>query len=152
MSIIYTPEHEHFGIVPLEAMCYQKPVIACNSGGPRETVIHGLTGFLCESNPEVTLYHNYNCLQLRRAQSFARAMIRLSNTPKLAKEMGVAAKTYFNEHVHMSAFIRNTECVLQTSMTVQPINRDVPGRLRLSFYIILFTTTLLALLVRSQYS
>lgn len=42
---------EHFGIVPLEAMAAARPVIACNSGGPRESVLHGSTGFLCRPDP-----------------------------------------------------------------------------------------------------
>lgn len=54
LCILYTPENEHFGIVPLEAMQYEKVVIACNSGGPRETVIHGVTGFLCDNTPKVS--------------------------------------------------------------------------------------------------
>ena len=32
--LIYTPSHEHFGIVPIEAMYMKRPVIAVNSGGP----------------------------------------------------------------------------------------------------------------------
>nr|AEE62577.1 unknown [Dendroctonus ponderosae] len=47
-ALLYTPLKEHFGIVPLEAMLVSKPVIAMNSGGPRETVDHGITGYLCE--------------------------------------------------------------------------------------------------------
>jgi alpha-1,3/alpha-1,6-mannosyltransferase len=50
--VVYTPTNEHFGIVPLEAMYAGTPVIACNSGGPIETIVHGETGFLCESTPE----------------------------------------------------------------------------------------------------
>ena len=46
--VIYTPENEHFGIVPIEAMAAGKPVIACRSGGPKESVLHGETGYLCE--------------------------------------------------------------------------------------------------------
>jgi alpha-1,3/alpha-1,6-mannosyltransferase len=49
--LIYTPENEHFGIVPLEAMYSGLPVIACNSGGPTETVLDGETGYLCSPNP-----------------------------------------------------------------------------------------------------
>lgn len=36
--LLYTPSFEHFGIVPLEAMKYGKPVLAVNTGGPVETV------------------------------------------------------------------------------------------------------------------
>lgn len=52
LALLYTPVNEHFGIVPLEAMAACKPVIACNSGGPRESIIHGKTGFLCEPTPQ----------------------------------------------------------------------------------------------------
>jgi len=45
--LLYTPDNEHFGIVPVEAMHARCPVIAVNSGGPRETIIDGITGFLC---------------------------------------------------------------------------------------------------------
>lgn len=44
--LLYTPDSEHFGIVPVEAMHARCPVIAVNSGGPRETIVDGVTGFL----------------------------------------------------------------------------------------------------------
>ncbi|KAJ2809674.1 Alpha-1,3-mannosyltransferase-like protein, partial [Coemansia furcata] len=46
--VVYTPTNEHLGIVPLEAMYMRIPVVAADSGGPRETVRHGQTGYLCE--------------------------------------------------------------------------------------------------------
>ena len=46
LCVVYTPEREHFGIVPIEAMAMGTPVIAANSGGPTETVLDGRTGFL----------------------------------------------------------------------------------------------------------
>lgn len=49
--LLYTPSNEHFGLVPIEAMCMKCPVIACNSGGPLETVLNDVTGFLCDPNP-----------------------------------------------------------------------------------------------------
>lgn len=44
--LVYTPDREHFGIVPLEAMLAGIPVLAVNSGGPLETVQEGVTGWL----------------------------------------------------------------------------------------------------------
>ena len=44
--LVYTPANEHFGIVPLEAMLAGVPVLAADSGGPRETVKEGETGWL----------------------------------------------------------------------------------------------------------
>ena len=45
--LVYTPSNEHFGIVPLEAMLAGTPVLAANTGGPLETVVDGITGWLC---------------------------------------------------------------------------------------------------------
>eukprot|EP01046_Picozoa_sp_COSAG06_P049650 COSAG06_NODE_7689_length_2412_cov_1.330739_1_plen_206_part_10 len=36
--LMYTPDREHFGIVPVEAMYAKCPVIAVNSGGPLESI------------------------------------------------------------------------------------------------------------------
>ncbi|KAK8815062.1 hypothetical protein WA556_007098 [Blastocystis sp. ATCC 50177/Nand II] len=48
IALIYTPKNEHFGIVPLEGMALGRPVIADNSGGPKESIVPGLNGFLCD--------------------------------------------------------------------------------------------------------
>lgn len=44
--LVYTPSNEHFGIVPLEAMLRGVPVLAADNGGPTETVVEGVTGWL----------------------------------------------------------------------------------------------------------
>ena len=69
--LVYTPVKEHFGIVPLEAMAASKPVIAINSGGPKETVEHGITGFLSEPNGD----------------SFSEYMLKITNLD-LSKRLG----------------------------------------------------------------
>ncbi|MCP9263088.1 Glycosyltransferase, group 1 family protein [Dirofilaria immitis] len=43
-TVLYTPPNEHFGIVPIEALEQRRPVVVCNSGGPAETVVEGVTG------------------------------------------------------------------------------------------------------------
>ena len=53
VAVLYTPAAEHFGIVPLECMAAARPVIACNSGGPLETVSDGQTGHLCPPDPRL---------------------------------------------------------------------------------------------------
>lgn len=49
--LLYTPENEHFGIVPVEAMHLGCIVIACNSGGPLESVHDKHTGYLLPPTP-----------------------------------------------------------------------------------------------------
>lgn len=74
--LLYTPSREHFGIVPIEAMYMECPVVAANSGGPLETIADGETGYLCNAD----------------AESFAKAIERLIRGEALAKKMGVAGK------------------------------------------------------------
>ncbi|KAH0545596.1 hypothetical protein FGG08_000427 [Glutinoglossum americanum] len=50
MLLVYTPSHEHFGIVPLEAMLSGTPVLAASNGGPLETILDGKTGWLRPPN------------------------------------------------------------------------------------------------------
>ncbi|ESP03610.1 hypothetical protein LOTGIDRAFT_224255 [Lottia gigantea] len=74
--LLYTPDKEHFGIVPIEAMGMQCPVIAVNSGGPLETIEDGKTGFLCEPIPE----------------KFAKAMEFFVNNPEKSQIFGKSGK------------------------------------------------------------
>ncbi|CAD6262506.1 unnamed protein product [Miscanthus lutarioriparius] len=78
LCVLYTPKDEHFGIVPLEAMAAHKPVIACNSGGPVETVVNEVTGFLCDPSPA----------------EFSKAMLKLVNDHDLAVRLGEQARDH----------------------------------------------------------
>ncbi|KRX12742.1 Alpha-1,3/1,6-mannosyltransferase ALG2, partial [Trichinella nelsoni] len=77
-ALLYTPSNEHFGIVPLEAMYCQVPVIACNSGGPMETVLHEKTGYLVPSDP----------------QAFADVMIKFVEDATLKTKFGQAGREW----------------------------------------------------------
>ncbi|KAL8165795.1 UNVERIFIED_CONTAM: Alpha-1,3-mannosyltransferase-like protein [Gekko kuhli] len=86
--VLYTPSNEHFGIVPLEAMYMGCPVIAVNSGGPLESVVNTVTGFLCDPLPN----------------QFAEAMERFVRDPALKKTMGAAGKARVAEKFSSEAF------------------------------------------------
>ena len=53
LALLYTPANEHFGIGPVESMACGLPVIACDSGGPTESVLDGATGWLRTPDPEI---------------------------------------------------------------------------------------------------
>jgi glycosyltransferase involved in cell wall biosynthesis len=90
-ATLFTAFNEDWGIVPLESMAFGKPTIAVNRGGPRESVVHGVTGFLVEPNAKV----------------FAASMAQLAGDPSLCIRMGEAghehAKKYswstFTDHI-----------------------------------------------------
>lgn len=86
-AVVYTPQHEHFGIVPLEAMASSRPVIAVNSGGPTESVISGSTGFLCEPT----------------AAAFAEAYQQLLDA-KAAAKMGWTARQHVVDKFSRASF------------------------------------------------
>lgn len=87
-AVVYTPEHEHFGYGPVEAMAAGRPVIAVNSGGPCETIRQGETGFLCDPTPE----------------SFAEALRRLIDDPVEAIRMGQVGRAHVARSFSLNAF------------------------------------------------
>ncbi|KAH9723124.1 GDP-Man:Man(1)GlcNAc(2)-PP-Dol alpha-1,3-mannosyltransferase [Citrus sinensis] len=88
LCVLYTPKDEHFGIVPLEAMAAYKPVIACDSGGPVETIKNEVTGFLCNPTPH----------------EFSLAMAKLIQEPQMAKKMGENARQHVMESFSTKIF------------------------------------------------
>jgi alpha-1,3/alpha-1,6-mannosyltransferase len=87
-AVAYTPPGEHFGIVPLECMAAGLPVLACASGGPLESVLHGETGFLCEDAP-----------------AWAAHIGRLAALPaSLLSEMGAAGRAHVAARFSRDAF------------------------------------------------
>ena len=53
-AMIYAPRLEPFGFAPLEAAACGVPVVAKAEGGVRETVIENETGFLVDSDPDLS--------------------------------------------------------------------------------------------------
>lgn len=96
LCILFTPINEDFGIIPLEAMASEKPVIAVNEGGPRETVQHGRTGFLVNSVDEM-----------------AEAMKRLADDMSLVERMGKAGKLLVKNKFSWERFFNSFDSLLK---------------------------------------
>ncbi|MFC2171008.1 glycosyltransferase [Acidobacteriota bacterium] len=75
-AVLNTTPNEDWGIVTLEANAFGKAVIAVDRGGPKESQIDGVTGFLTENDP----------------MAFARKMAVLAEDEKLTHRMGRAAR------------------------------------------------------------
>lgn len=86
--LLYTPSNEHFGIVPIESMYMNRPVIAVNSGGPLETVQDEKTGFLRDPD----------------ADSFAEAMLKFVKDEGLSKKLGKAGHERVTSTFSFDAF------------------------------------------------
>ena len=93
IGLLYTPSHEHFGLVPIEAMYMGCPVIACGSGGPLETVRNEETGYLCDSNP----------------LAFSTAMKKLIEKPDLKNQLGDAGHQHVLDNFSFDKFAENLD-------------------------------------------
>jgi alpha-1,3/alpha-1,6-mannosyltransferase len=98
--VVYTPDDEHFGYVPVEAMAAGRPVVAVNTGGPAETVRDGETGFLCPPHPE----------------AFATALARILGDDAVVARLGRAGRAHAATHFSRAAFGRQLEAVLHSVM------------------------------------
>ncbi|KAF9427616.1 Alpha-1,3-mannosyltransferase-like protein [Podila epigama] len=104
-ALLYTPTNEHFGIVPVEAMYMKCPVIAVNSGGPTESILHGVTGFLCPAEEDV----------------WAETMQELlTKTATELLAMGQAGHDRVVDLFSLGAFVRKLDKVLQTLVQSPP--------------------------------
>ena len=74
-AVLFPAINEDWGIVPVEAMAFGKPVIAANQGGPQESVLNGKTGWHSEPSPA----------------AFASLMKKLVSSPSLYRRFCKAA-------------------------------------------------------------
>ena len=86
--LLYTPSGEHFGIVPLESMYCGVPVIAVNSAGPLESIIHGTTGLLEEPT----------------AEAFSAAIRKILSDSTLHADMSKAGPTHVTSNFSQEAY------------------------------------------------
>lgn len=100
LCVVYTPDKEHFGIVPLEAMYAGTPVLAVNSGGPTETVLDGTTGFLRSPTPK----------------DFGEALLELIQDPSKATTMGKAGRQHVENRFGTKLLEREWQHLLQETL------------------------------------
>lgn len=74
----------------------RRPVVATNTGGPTETVVHGKTGLLCAGD----------------AESFCEPMLKAAKNPKKFAEMGENGHRRVVEHFAFDAFADKLDTAL----------------------------------------
>ena len=122
-AVVYTPKNEHFGIVPLEAMYMNRPVIAHKSGGPLETIGLDLTrGILCNNDDE-----------------FANAMLKLYEDQSLALQMGKSGCEFVDKTFSFEVFSKEWDDV-----TAQLLSKKKDPTLLL-YGLLVFTSIILYL-------
>jgi len=109
----YTPHREHFGIVPLEAMDAGVPVVAINSGGPMETIVDGVTGYLVDyssvdsntrKNPIDYSSVDSNTRKNPTFKGFAEAINKLLSNPTESKMIGKRGRERVDKEFGMETF------------------------------------------------
>jgi alpha-1,3/alpha-1,6-mannosyltransferase len=100
LCVLHTAMEEHFGYVPLEAMAAGRPVIVADHGGPAETVLDGVTGYI---RPPT-------------AEAFASALNQLITDPVAAQRMGRAGRAHVAAHFSHDAFRLRLENLLEQQL------------------------------------
>lgn len=99
--------YEPFGIINLEAMACETPVVASAVGGIPEVVEHGDTGLLVPAET-----HDPSEVEPRHPEQFARDLAAAVNTllddPELRERMGRRARARVEEHFSWTSIARQT--------------------------------------------
>jgi glycogen synthase len=99
--------YEPFGIINLEAMACETPVVASAVGGIPEVVVHGETGLLVPTNPvSATDVEPGDPAQFSRA--LAEAVNLLLDDPALRQSMAGKARARVEEHFSWASIARQT--------------------------------------------
>ncbi len=95
-AVLFTAMNEDYGLVPLEAMSAEKPVISVNEGGPKDTVLNGRTGYLVNS-----------------AEEMAKKMLFVAEHPSIASSMGKLGRKRVIEHYSWDRFFKEFDKELE---------------------------------------
>jgi alpha-1,3/alpha-1,6-mannosyltransferase len=132
LALLYTPANEHFGIVPVEAMACGVPVLACDSGGPTESVVAApegeRTGWLERPDAELWAERLVEIVRLSPAEREG-----------ISRNAKVRARTLFG----LDAMARSLDDALREAVALGPVDVFGAG----STLLIMFLGFLIAYLV-----
>lgn len=112
LALLYTPANEHFGIVPIEAMSAGLPVLACNSGGPTESVVDDV-----DSPSERTGW-----LRAPEAPGWSAALVEIAGlSPSERSALADRARARAREHFGMEAMACKLERALVEAAEMGPV-------------------------------
>lgn len=110
-------ESETFGIVTVEAMAHSLPIVASNWRGPKDIVVHGETGILCEP---------------RDAGAFCEALRFLADRQDIRAEMGSKGYQRFRNHFEMSMYLEGLEKAFLRHGCSPPLKKLQPDAVQTS--------------------
>ena len=114
LALLYTPANEHFGIVPIEAMSTGLPVLACNNGGPTESIVDAPPG------------ERTGWLRTPEAHGWAAALIEIAGLfPSERSALADRARARAREHFGMEAMALKLERALVEAAELGPVPTPV---------------------------
>ena len=128
---------EGFGMIQVEAMACGKPVISINAMGPKETIVHGETGFLADVASTVDLTEEWvytsmgfderHIVKFNEPKTFAyRAnvdqiaeyLLKLLMNPELRDKMGKAAREHVLKNFDYRYTARRMADIIKTKFKI----------------------------------
>jgi glycosyltransferase involved in cell wall biosynthesis len=98
--LVISSEQEPFGLTAIEALAVETPVVSTRSGGPEEVIRDGLTGLL---------------VPVHDPAAMADAILRLLQTPRLARELGNAGRQDVLARFGVDRFVNGIQEIMQQS-------------------------------------
>jgi len=103
--------YEPFGIINLEAMSCQTPVVASATGGIKEVVVHGETGYLVPFDQDPVT--GFPVDPEKFARDLALEINRLLEEPERCKQFGDAGRRRVEETFSWTAIAKQTICLYE---------------------------------------